>query len=119
MSESLPAHARKVSSWLLGWLIHALKKLNSPRAAAFARASLYTGSYLRRKGTPSATDCLRATTDAPFVMFDPADDVVLLGSFDEGVMMREQLGGRLRDQNVQTALNRVKCDWEVSAYNRR
>ena len=44
---------------------------------------------------------------------------LLLGSFDEGVMMREQLGGRLRDQNVQTALNRVKCDWEVSAYNRR
>ena len=40
MSESLPAQARKVSSWLFGWLIQALKKLNSPRLAAFALASL-------------------------------------------------------------------------------
>lgn len=46
MSESLPAHARKVSSWLLGWLIHALKKLHSPRVCARAFASLYTGSKL-------------------------------------------------------------------------
>lgn len=31
MSESFPAHARNVSSCNLGWLIHELKKLNSPR----------------------------------------------------------------------------------------
>lgn len=46
ISESLPAQARNVSNWLLGWDIHALKKLNSPRLAARAFASLYTGSYL-------------------------------------------------------------------------
>ncbi len=40
MSESLPAHARKVSNWLFGWLIQALKKLNSPKDAARAFASL-------------------------------------------------------------------------------
>ena len=40
MSESLPAQARKVSSWLFGWLIQALKKLNSPRVFARAFASL-------------------------------------------------------------------------------
>ena len=40
ISESFPAHARNVSSWLFGWLIHALKKLNSPREAARAFASL-------------------------------------------------------------------------------
>lgn len=49
ISESLPAHARKVSNWLFGWLIQAVKKLNSPRLAAFALASLYTGSNLARK----------------------------------------------------------------------
>jgi hypothetical protein len=47
ISESLPAHARKVSSWLFGWLIHALKKLHSPRDCARAFASLYTGSNLQ------------------------------------------------------------------------
>ncbi len=46
MSESFPAQARNVSSWLLGWLIHALKKLNSPKEGARALASLYTGSKL-------------------------------------------------------------------------
>jgi hypothetical protein len=40
MSESLPAHARNVSNWLFGWLIQALKKLNSPSALARTRASL-------------------------------------------------------------------------------
>ena len=46
ISESLPAHARNVSNWLFGWLIQALKKLNSPNDAARALASLYTGSNL-------------------------------------------------------------------------
>lgn len=40
MSLSFPAQALNVSSWLFGWLIQALKKLNSPSVAARAFASL-------------------------------------------------------------------------------
>ena len=39
MSDDLPAHARKVSSWCFGWLMYAVKYENGPSDPTRSRAS--------------------------------------------------------------------------------
>lgn len=115
MSESLPAQARKVSSWLLGWLIQALKKLNSPSVFARAFASLYTGSKLVEAVNIRSLK-IRGKANIPLVMLNKAYNTILLCQFDEVDVVREQLSRRLRDQDMQFPLESVFCDGVVGAY---
>ena len=115
MSESFPAHARKVSSWLLGWLIHALKKLHSPRACARTFASPYTGSKLR-PGRSAYMRMLKDGRRVPLVVLDETDDLVLRSQLDKFQVVVKELHGGLRHQDVHAAFNRVFRNVIVSVY---
>lgn len=49
-------------------------------------------------------------------MFNETDDVMFSCSRDKIVMMREQLGGRLCDKNMQAVGDRVKSNGVMSVY---
>ena len=114
ISESFPAHARNVSSWLFGWLIHALKKLNSPSVAARALASLYTGSKLkvtsRMKSTsdPKTINSSSSEIISPLMMLYEAHDIILPCRLDELDVVCQLLCRRFRHQDVDPAFECIK-----------
>jgi hypothetical protein len=108
MSESLPAQARKVVSWFLGCDIHALKKFISPSWAARARASLYTGSNLDSHVSSRLDGCEGG--GRPLMVLNKADHVIRLGELDELVVVLQRLHGRLGEEDVHLAHDRILGD---------
>ena len=49
-------------------------------------------------------------------MLNPTNDTLLLGGFDEGIMVLKLLDGRLRDEDVEATFNGVEGDWEMCTY---
>ena len=111
MSESFPAHARKVSSCDFGCDIHAEKKLNSPSASERAFASLYAGSNL----LGASVSRLPIGIQSPLVMLNENNHFVLFGFLDQVLMMRQKLGCRLGDKNMKSVFYRIHRDGVMCA----